>query len=267
MSTNKSLKIKKLKSHKKDDHFLNNFDLAVEKNSIHSVLFKDEKSKNEVLDFLKGEIDLSVEELLINNDKIKKSELKKLNRDSLYFLDRFSAVNPKKDPLAIFKINKKEEKKSTVFPEMTVAENIFFGREPVKSFLFIKSIDKEKMFEKTANLLSFFDLQITAKQKMLELSALEKQLVELLKAISLKVDILFIDQAVIDIDKKGKELFFNFLKKLKEKDITVVYFTKEIEEVFLSSNFVTVLKDGENKGDFRVSDIGYNKLTLLLMGK
>ena len=56
-------------------------------------------------------------------------------------------------------------------------------------------------------------------------------------------------------------------KKLKEKGITIVYFTQEIEEVFKTSDFVSVLKDGKNKGTYKVSEIEYNQLALLLMGQ
>jgi ABC-type uncharacterized transport system ATPase subunit len=54
---------------------------------------------------------------------------------------------------------------------------------------------------------------------------------------------------------------------LKKNEITIIYFTKEIEEVFSSSDQVTVLKEGKNVGTVEVSDIEYNELALLLMGR
>jgi hypothetical protein len=116
---------------------------------------------------------------------LNRKELQEAGRETIYFINKYSAVNPKKDPLGIFKFNKQgeEENKSTVFPEMTVAENIFFGREPLKKFLFFKSIDNQKIIEQTAELLKLIDLELYPTQKMLELTSLEKQLVELLKAV------------------------------------------------------------------------------------
>jgi ABC-type sugar transport system ATPase subunit len=150
---------------------------------------------------------------------------------------------------------------------MTIAENIFFGREPLKSFLFFKAIDNQKMNDLTKNLLSLLELELYPDQKMMELSPLEKQLVEILKALSYQAKILLIDQAVVNIVEKKKSIFFDFIKKLKEKGITVVYFTQEIKEVFTSSDYVSVLKDGKNMGEYKVSNLEYNELALLLMGK
>jgi len=150
---------------------------------------------------------------------------------------------------------------------MTVAENIFFGREPIKKFLFFKSIDNEKMFEETLRLLELLEVEIYPEQKMQELSPLKKQLVELLKALSFGTELVIIDQAVVELSKKEKEIFFKFMHILKKNEITIIYFTKEIEEVFSSSDQVTVLKEGKNAGTVEVSDIEYNELALLLMGR
>ena len=261
------LEIKNLNFKMDGQHILDNFNLKVKEGSIHSLLFRKEQSKNKVLEFLRAKMEFPEAELIIDGEKINKKELQDKNK--LYLINQYSAVNPEKDPLAIFKFNKKEdsENRSTVFPEMTIAENIFFGREPLKSFLFFKSIDNQKMIEKTKELLDLLEVELYPNQKLMELTPLEKQLVEMLKAISYQVEILLIDQAVIELAEEKKKIFFDFMKKLKEKGITIVYFTQEIEEVFKTSDFVSVLKDGKNKGRYKVSELEYNQLALLLMGQ
>jgi len=123
------------------------------------------------------------------------------------------------------------------------------------------------MFEQTFKLLELLELEISPEQKMVELSPLAKQLVELLKALSFGVELIIIDQAVVDLTAEEKEIFFSFMQKLKQKEISIIYFTKEIEEVFKTSDQVTVLKNGRNIGTKKVSDLEYNKLALMLMGK
>jgi ABC-type sugar transport system ATPase subunit len=269
MSESSILKIKNLTCSSETDSFLKDFEIEVENNIVHSVLFQKEESKNKILKFLKGEIDFEQAQLMLAGRKISQQELQRLGRETIYFINQYSAVNPEKDPLGIFKFNKKAKsgKSSTVFPEMTVAENIFFGREPLKKFFFFKSIDKEKMYQQTLKLLEMLDLEIYPEQKMAELSPLKKQLVELLKALSFGAELLIVDQAVVELTEKDKDIFFNFMRKLKQKEITVIYFTKEIEEVFKTSDLVTVLKDGRNRGTKSISDIEYNELALLLMGR
>ncbi|TDO91332.1 hypothetical protein DFR79_10980 [Halanaerobium saccharolyticum] len=245
------------------------FNLKVQKNSIHSILFKNDQLKKQLLNFLVGEKVEPEAELIYQGTVLKPSAIKNLYQDQIYLLNQYSAVNPDKDPLGIFKFNKKGEgeNKSTVFPEMTIAENIFFGREPLKKILFFKLIDNQKMIEKTAELLELLEVELSPEQKMLKLSPLEKQLVELLKTLSCGAEIILIDQAVIELPAAKKQIFFDFMQKLKQKGITIIYFTKEIEEVFAVSDFVSVLKEGQNKGTRKVSEIEYNELALLLMGR
>jgi len=269
MKNSNSLEIKNLSSQINGQQILNNFNLKIKKDSIHSVLFKNKQSKNELLKFLTAKKDFENAELIIEGANISREQLQNLNQNKIYLIDQYSAVNPEKDPLGVFQFNKKgnTEKKSTVFPEMTVAENIFFGREPLKSFLFFKSIDNQKMVELTEELLSLLTIDLSPDQKMVELSPLEKQLVAVLKALSCRVEILIIDQAVVNLASDKKKIFFNFLKKLKAKGITIVNFTSEIKEVFISSDYVSVLKDGQSKGEYKVSQLEYNELALLLMGE
>jgi len=245
------------------------FNLKVKNNSIHSILFKNDQLKKQLLNFLIGEKVEAKAELIYQGTVLENSDVKNLYQNKIYLINQYSAVNPDKDPLGIFKFNKKGngENRSTVFPEMTIAENIYFGREPLKKFLFFKSIDNQKMIEKTAELLELLEVKVSPNQKMLELSPLEKQLVELLKTLSCGAEIIIIDQAVIELLEAEKQMFFDFMQKLKQKGITIIYFTKEIEEVFAVSDFVSVLKEGQNKGTRKVSELEYNELALLLMGR
>lgn len=263
------LEIKNLSSKINGQQVLDNFNLKVKKGSIHSILFKKEQSKNKLVKFLTGNKKFDNAELIIDGANISRQQLQNSDKNKIYLINQYSAVNPEKDPLGIFKFNKKGdiENKSTVFPEMTISENIFFGREPLKSFLFFKSIDNQKMDELTKELLSLLPIDLSPNQKMVELSSLEKQLVAVLKAFSYQAEILLVDQAVINLTEEKKKMFFNFLKKLKAKGITIVYFTQEIKEVFANSDYVSVLKDGQSKGEYRVSQLEYNELALLLMGK
>lgn len=269
MKASNVLEIKKLNFKENKNKILKDFNLKVKKNSIHSILFKNEESKNKLLDFLRAKTEFEKAEIFINGEKINNQQLRSLDRNKIYLINQYSAVNPEKDPFSMFKFNKKGENEnhSTVFSEMTIAENIFFGREPLKSFFFFKSINYNKMDKLTAELLSLLEMELYPEQKMVELSPLEKQLVEMLKALSLNLDILLIDQAVIKLSKNEKEIFYNFMEKLKEKGITIIYFTKEIKEVFASSEYVSILKEGENRGNYRVSELEYNQLAVLLMGE
>ncbi|MFN2341200.1 MAG: hypothetical protein ABR547_08015 [Halanaerobium sp.] len=245
------------------------FDLKVKKASIHSVLFQKDHLKKQLLDFLSAKNLETDTNLIYKGRNLANKGIKNLFQKSIYLINQYSAINPKKDLREFFKFNKTEpqDNKSTIFPEMTIAENIFLGREPQKKYLFFKVIDKQKMTNKTEELLKILDVELYPEQKMFELSPLEKQLIEMLKALSLGAEIILIDQALIMLSEREKQLFFNFMQKLKQKGLTFIYFTKEIEEVFAVCDFVSVLKEGENKTVRKVSELEYNELALLLMGR
>lgn len=261
------LEIKNLQFEKQGHN--TSFDLKVKADSIHSILFNNDQLKNQLLDFLIGKNILSEAKLIYQGTELESSAINDIYQNEIYLINQYSAVNPEKDPLGIFKFNKKGdgENKSTVFPEMTIAENIFFGREPIKKILFFKSIDNQKMIEKTGELLKLLEMELYPNQKMRELSPLEKQLVEMLKALSYGAEIILIDQAAIELSAQEKQLFFDFMQKLKQKGVTIIYFTKEIDEVFVVSDYVSILKEGVNKGSRKVSELEYNELALLLMGR
>jgi ABC-type sugar transport system ATPase subunit len=245
------------------------FDLKVKKASIHSVLFQKDQFKKQLLDFLSAKNFKTDANLIYKDKNLENKDIKNLFQKSIYLINQYSAVNPQKDLMEIFKFNKKEpqENRSTIFPEMTIAENIFLGREPQKKYLFFKVIDKQKMTKKTEDLLKMLEVELYPEQKMFELSPLEKQLIEMLKGLSLGAEIILIDQALIELAYREKQIFFNFMQKLKEKGLTFIYFTKEIDEVFAVCDFVSVLKAGENNTVRRVSELEYNELALLLMGR
>lgn len=245
------------------------FNLEVKKDSIHSILFNNDQLKNKLLEYLKGTMLDAEANLIYKGRELENKNIAEFFQKKMYLINQYSAINPERDPMGIFKFNKKEnqENKSTVFPEMTIAENIFFGREPVKKFLFFKSIDNQKIIEKTTELLNLLEVELYPTQKMIELTPLEKQLVEMLKAFSYGVEIILIDQALTGLADKEKQLFFNFMQKAKEKGFTIIYFTKEIEEVFSAADFVSILKKDRNNERKKVSELEYNELALLLMGR
>ncbi|MFA5816395.1 MAG: sugar ABC transporter ATP-binding protein [Bacteroidales bacterium] len=127
------------------------------------------------------------------------------------------------------------------FPEMTVAENIFAGREPSKWGI----LKKDALYSRAGILLQDFHLKIDPRVKMGKLSISEMQLVEIVKAVSCNAGILILDEPTSAISSNDADFLFEILQRLKVQGVAIIYISHKMEEVFRISDRITVLRDGK----------------------
>ncbi len=163
---------------------------------------------------------------------------------------------------------------ATVFQElslvskMTVADNIWLTREPLKSS---GMIDRKLMWEKTEALLDLFSGTFKADLKPATLvSALhpdEKQIVEILKAISLNPRILILDEATASLDSRQVERLFELVKRWKAEGKAIVFVSHRMEEIFRIADRYSVLRNGKTVGQGDIKDITEKDLIQLMTEK
>ncbi|MBI3019403.1 MAG: sugar ABC transporter ATP-binding protein, partial [Deltaproteobacteria bacterium] len=125
--------------------------------------------------------------------------------------------------------------------ELSIAENIFLGREPHRWGI----IDWQALFKNTHAQLKELDLPLSPKTAVKHLSVGEKQLVEIAKALSLKAQILILDEPTSALTEKETQKLFKALKKLKEEGVLCLYISHKLSEVFEISDRICVLRDGK----------------------
>ncbi|MCL5072814.1 MAG: sugar ABC transporter ATP-binding protein [Actinobacteria bacterium] len=150
---------------------------------------------------------------------------------------------------------------------MTVAENIFLNKMPKKR---LGIIDYNKMNKEALKLMMLLDLDINCKKKVIDLTAEEKQLVEIAKACSYQSKILLMDEPTSALRQNEVERLFNLMRNLKSKGSTVVFISHRLKEVFEISDRIVVIRDGRcvtegPKEQFTLDDIvkymtGKNKI-------
>jgi inositol transport system ATP-binding protein len=128
-------------------------------------------------------------------------------------------------------------------PEMTIAENILIGREPV--YKVFGMINRKKLRQTAKELLKQMDLSINPDTKMKELSISEMQMVEIIKALSYDARLIIMDEPTSAISDKEVEKLFEVIVKLKEKNISIIYISHKIEEIYKIADDITILRDGE----------------------
>ncbi len=126
-------------------------------------------------------------------------------------------------------------------PHMTVAENIYIGRE---TRTWYGLVDMKKMNSRTKELLDKLDIRLDATKKMVELSIANTQLVEIAKAVSYDSDLIVMDEPTSAITEAEVAVLFKIIKSLKEQGRSVIYITHKMDEVFKITDEVTVFRDG-----------------------
>ena len=153
----------------------------------------------------------------------------------------------------------------SLVPNLSVAENIFARRQPVRR---ANLIDWDTLHRKTTELLTLFGSgQIDPRTPVRELSIAKRQVVEILKAMSVDPKILILDEPTSSLTEvETRELFAN-IRKLRERHISVIYISHHLPEIFEIADTVTILRDGRHVCDARVCDIDEDFLITNMVGR
>lgn len=151
----------------------------------------------------------------------------------------------------------------SVFPNLSIAENILANRQPSK----IGLIDNQKLNEKAEELLARIGVEFNVKARVSTLSVSQQQLVEIAKAISLNPKLLILDEPTSALSENEIKILFSMLRLLKEKGIGIVYTSHKIREVLEIVDRIVVLKDGEKSGEINVEDADEDKIVKMMVGR
>jgi len=149
-------------------------------------------------------------------------------------------------------------------PYMTVAENIYLGREVTGKTGFI---DKAAMIEKAQKLLDSFEVKIKADSLISRLTVAQQQMVEIIKAISFNAKIIVMDEPTSSLTEKEVKFLFDTIKNLKSHGVGIVYISHRMNELFEISDRVTVMRDGEYIGTKITKDTSNDELIAMMVGR
>ncbi len=128
-----------------------------------------------------------------------------------------------------------------LIPEMTVAENIYLGREPRRFGI----IDKSRLYHDAGQLLAQFGLEIQLQGQVYKLGIGQQQLVEIAKALSRDARLLVLDEPTAALTQSEVDILHQILTQLRNKGVACIYITHKLKEIFQIADRVTVLRDGE----------------------
>ena len=156
------------------------------------------------------------------------------------------------------------EQELSPVPAMTVAENIYMGREPLRSF---GRIDFVTMNRVTQALLDGFGFAIKATDLLMDLTVAQTQLVEIAKALSYDAEVIILDEPTSALGEAEAEHLFEAIATLKARGKAVVYVSHRLSEIFSIADHYTVFRDGRFVQDGAVADITKEQLIQMIVGR
>nr|WP_246703370.1 sugar ABC transporter ATP-binding protein [Rhizobium sp. P28RR-XV] len=153
--------------------------------------------------------------------------------------------------------------------DMTIAENIFLGREPAvskKGFL-SPFVDFARLNADTKALLDRLGLKYSPETKMRDLSIAAMQLIEIVKAISRKASLVIMDEPTSAISDTEVAMLFRQIADLKANGVAIIYITHKMDEIFQIADDITVMRDGQFVAAAPASEYDASKLISQMVGR
>ena len=149
---------------------------------------------------------------------------------------------------------------------MTVAENIFCGKEPNKAKGWF--LDQRAMNQKATELLEALDIRaIRAKDKVEFLTVAQKQLLEMAKAFANNSKLIILDEPTSALTEAECQILFRIVNQMKAQGISFIYITHKMDEVFVITDEVTVMRDGQYVGTRKSEEVTKNELVKMMVGR
>lgn len=148
-------------------------------------------------------------------------------------------------------------------PNLTVAENLFIGREPRKGGL----IDRKSMNRKAGQLLGSLDIKADAALSIDNYSIAIQQMIAIARAVDMSAKVLILDEPTSSLDDSEVEKLFDLMRKLRAEGVGIVFVTHFLEQVYTVCDAITVLRNGQLVGRFTTAELPRVQLVAKMMGK
>ncbi len=148
-------------------------------------------------------------------------------------------------------------------PYLSVAENIFLGRERMTAGM----VDKKKMYEEAKQWLDMVGLDVNPATLVCYLSIGKQQMVEIAKACSLNMKLMIMDEPTSSLSENEVELLFHMIRRLKEKNIGIIYISHKLSEIFTITDRVCVMRDGSYVGVIVTKESDQAELVRMMVGR
>lgn len=228
------------KSFGKND-VLKGVDFTLNDGEIHALVGENGAGKSTLMNILSGVLSKDKGEILIDGKEVDISDTNVAKKYGISFIHQ----------------------ELSDWPELTVMDNIFMNNK-IKNGIFL---DKAKMRKKCIELLERFDLDINPKTKVSELSVGQRQMMEIAKANLNKVNVLILDEPTSALTNNEIDKLFKLIKRLRDKNVSMIYISHRMEEIFSLTNKITVMRDGKSVSVMDTNNTDEREVVSYMVGR
>ena len=149
-------------------------------------------------------------------------------------------------------------------PNLSVAENLFIGREPLTK---IGTISRKAMLNRARELMQKLDIQVDVAKTLDSYSIAIQQMIAIARAVDMDCKVLILDEPTSSLDDKEVEKLFILMRSLRDQGIGIIFVTHFLEQVYAVCDRITVLRNGQLVGEYQIADLPRLKLVAAMMGK
>lgn len=223
---------------------LQNVKLDVKKGEVHALMGENGAGKSTLMKILIGIYTADTGKIVFDGQELKISNVSEA-------LDKgISMIHQELNPV----------------PEMTVAENIFLGREPTYGKTGL--VNQKQLVKNTKDLFERLNITtINPKSKMVDLTVAKMQLVEIAKAVSYDSKLIIMDEPTSAITDKEVAHLFDIIRSLQKREVGIIYITHKMEELKQIANTLTVFRDGQYVGTDSIDNMPRERLIEMMVGR
>ncbi len=149
-------------------------------------------------------------------------------------------------------------------PNLSVAENLFIGREPLTK---IHTIDRKSYNKRSMKIMEDLGISVDVTQNLENYSLAIQQMVAIARAVDMDCKVLILDEPTSSLDDEEVEKLFTLMRKLKEKGVGIIFVTHFLEQVYKVCDRITVLRNGAYVGEYPIEELPRVKLVAAMLGK
>ncbi len=149
-------------------------------------------------------------------------------------------------------------------PNLSVAENLYIGREPMSR---LHTIDRKAMMKAAQKLMESFQLNIDVQQNLENYSLAIQQMIAIARAVDMECKILILDEPTSSLDDHEVDKLFALMRRLRDQGVGILFVTHFLEQVYAVCDRITVLRNGQLVGEYPVAEMPRVKLIAAMMGK
>ena len=221
---------------------LDHVNLKVKKGEVHALLGENGAGKSTLMKILSGAYQKDEGEILIDGQPVEinsAQDSQKLNISIIY-------------------------QELNLTEQLTVAENIFMGRQIMKNSVMV---NWKAMYEESQKILDDLGIAIDSHTLVRDLGVAHKQMVEVAKALSINSRILVMDEPTAPLTNREIETLFSTIRMLKSRGVSVIYISHRLEEVMEVCDRCTIMRDGQNVTEMNVADTNLDEIIKYMVGR